>query len=88
MIDPYRLELAIRTILVTWRAAMRQIRAGYIADSAESARATGDAQRMLAEVASSVDPSDTRLVQLLLAARAEVDAATADDESHGATNAG
>jgi hypothetical protein len=89
MSDPYRLELTIRTILVTWRGAMRQISAGYIADRAESAaRATSYAQRMLAAVANRADPSDARLAQLLLAATAEVHGAWADDRPERRQHAG
>ena len=31
-----RVELEIRTVVVSWRAVMRQIRAGYIPESRES----------------------------------------------------
>lgn len=88
-----RAALEVMTILVTWRAVMRQTRAGQIANSSEAARrATLEALAMLAGVADAHrgEPLALRddLGRLLALARAEVQGALHGDLADSGEEAG
>jgi hypothetical protein len=71
-------QLAVRTIVVGWRAVMRQIRADYITDSRSVHRVTAWALRALDNVQERYG-HDAEVAGVIRAAREEVLDASHDD---------
>jgi hypothetical protein len=83
-----RVELEIRTVVVSWRAVMRQIRAGYIPESRESVQRIS--RRALAAL-DNIERShagDPMMLVLVREARSEVHGATDHDLADSREQAG